>query len=152
MKAVLQRVSHASVCVEGKIVGQIESGLAILLGVMEGDTPEQADFLAKKACELRIFTDENDKMNLSVRDVGGEILVISQFTLAADCSHGRRPAFIRAARPEQAIPLYERFVEAIRQSGITVATGEFGAHMEFALTNDGPVTILFDTDEMMTKG
>lgn len=152
MRAVIQRVTEASVTVDGKITGQIGHGLAVLLGVMEGDTEAQAEFLAKKLCELRIFTDENDKMNRSVQDVQGGILVISQFTLAADCSHGRRPSFIRAARPEQAIPLYEHFIACCReyQSG-PVETGIFGADMAFRLCNDGPVTILFDTDEMERK-
>lgn len=152
MKAVIQRVSEASVTVEGTVTGQIGTGLAVLLGVMEGDSKEEAAFLAKKLVELRIFTDDNDKMNLSVEDVQGGILVISQFTLGADCSHGRRPSFVRAARPEIAKELYEYFVECIRgRFGGYVGTGVFGAHMEFRLLNNGPVTILFDSDEMMKK-
>ena len=148
MRAVIQRVAEASVAVEGKITGQIEKGLAVLLGVMEGDGPAEADLCAKKLVELRIFEDENEKMNLSVSDMGGGILILSQFTLGADCSHGRRPSFIRAARPEQAIPLYERFIKSVKErfSG-PVETGVFGADMKFRLLNDGPVTILFDTDE-----
>ena len=150
MKAVIQRVREASVTVEGQITGQIQQGLAVLLGVMDGDGPAEAEFLAKKLVELRIFVDENDKMNRSVADVDGGILVISQFTLGADCSHGRRPSFIRAARPEIARELYEHFLECVRgQFHGPVGTGVFGAHMDFRLWNDGPVTILFDTDEMM---
>lgn len=149
MRAVIQRVTEASVTVDKTVTGQIQTGLAVLLGVVEGDTPAQAELLAKKTCELRIFTDAADKMNLSVQDVGGGILVVSQFTLAADCSHGRRPSFIRAARPDVAIPLYEYFVDCCRrfQPG-PVETGIFGADMAFRLCNDGPVTIWLDTDEM----
>lgn len=152
MKAVIQRVASASVTVEGAVTGQIDRGLAVLLGVMEGDTRAEAELLAKKLVELRIFTDANDRMNLSVTDVGGGILVISQFTLGADCSHGRRPSFIRAARPECAKELYEYFVACVKErfSG-PVGTGLFGAHMELRLLNDGPVTILFDTDELAKK-
>lgn len=153
MRAVIQRVEFASVEVDGKVNGKIGNGLAVLLGVMENDSEAEADFLAKKLCELRIFTDENDKMNLSVTDIGGEILVISQFTLAADCSHGRRPAFIAAAKPPVAIPLYERFVAKTEEiMGKPTATGVFGADMKLQLVNDGPVTIIFDTDDMMKKG
>ena len=153
MRAVIQRVREASVTVEGRVTGQIGQGLAVLLGVLEGDTREEAAFLARKLVELRIFTDEADKMNRSVTDVGGGVLVISQFTLGADCSHGRRPSFIRAARPDAANELYEYFLECVRsQSSGPVETGVFGAHMDFRLWNDGPVTILFDTAEMMRKG
>ena len=149
MRALIQRVSHAKVTVDGTVTGEIGEGLAVLLGVMEGDTEKQAEFLAGKLCGLRIFTDENDKMNLSVGDVGGGILVISQFTLGADCSHGRRPSFIRAAKPEIAERLYEYFVGCVcAQFDGPVGTGVFGAHMEFELLNNGPVTIWFDTDEM----
>ena len=149
MKAVIQRVTEASVTVDGRITGQIGKGLAVLLGVVEGDAREQADLLAKKIVEMRIFTDENDKMNLALGDVDGQLLVISQFTLAADCSHGRRPSFVKAARPAQAIPLYEYFVEKCAElSGKSVPTGVFGADMAFALINDGPVTICLDTDEL----
>lgn len=150
MRAVIQRVTGASVEIDGKINGEIGGGLAVLLGVMENDEERHADFLAKKLCELRIFTDENDKMNLSVMDIKGSLLVVSQFTLAADCSHGRRPAFIAAARPEKAIPLYERFVsETERIMEKPTATGVFGADMKLSIVNDGPVTIIFDTDDMM---
>ena len=149
MKAVIQRVREASVTVDGRIVGQIGSGLAVLLGVVQGDTQAQADILAKKIVELRIFTDEQDKMNRSLLDIGGQALVVSQFTLAADCSHGRRPSFTLAARPEQARALYESFVSRVQQlCGQPVETGVFGADMAFALVNDGPVTICLDTDEL----
>ena len=153
MRAVIQRVREASVTVEGRVTGQIGQGLAVLLGVLEGDPREEAACLARKLVELRIFTDEADKMNRSVTDVGGGVLVISQFTLGADCSHGRRPSFIRAARPDAANELYEYFLECVRsQFSGPVETGVFGAHMDFRLWNDGPVTILFDTAEMMRKG
>ena len=149
MRALIQRVSYARVSVDGKVTGEIGEGLAVLLGVMEGDSEKQAEFLAGKLCGLRIFTDENDKMNRSVSDVGGGILIISQFTLGADCSHGRRPSFIKAARPEAAEHLYEYFVECVKgQFDGPVGTGVFGAHMEFELLNNGPVTIWFDSDEM----
>jgi len=149
MRAVIQRVSSASVKVDGKTVGEIQQGLAVLLGVMEGDGEAEAAYLAKKLTELRIFTDENDKMNLSVQDIDGGILILSQFTLGADCSHGRRPSFTRAARPETAEALYLRFIREVRDRFPgPVETGVFGADMKFSLVNDGPVTILFDTDEM----
>ena len=149
MRLVVQRVTRASVTVDGRVVGQIGSGLAVLLGVVQGDTQAQADILAKKIVELRIFTDEQDKMNRSLLDIGGQALVVSQFTLAADCSHGRRPSFTLAARPEQARALYESFVSRVQQlCGRPVETGVFGADMAFALVNDGPVTICLDTDEL----
>ena len=149
MKAVIQRVSRASVSVEGEITGQIKAGLAVLLGVVTGDTTEQADLLVKKILDLRIFTDENGKMNLSLGDIKGELLVISQFTLAADCSHGRRPSFIGAAAAQEAESLYGYFVDkASKMLPDPVQTGRFGAHMEFELVNDGPVTILLDTKEL----
>ncbi len=152
MRAVIQRVLEASVTVDGQVTGQIGQGLAVLLGVMEDDTEAEAVFLAKKLCELRIFTDENDKMNLSVQDVKGGILIVSQFTLGADCSHGRRPSFVRAARPEAAERLYDFFTQCVKeQFAGPVERGVFGADMAFRLHNDGPVTILFDTDEMMKK-
>lgn len=153
MKAVIQRVEKASVEIAGKINGEIKNGVAVLLGVMEGDSKAHADFLAKKLVELRIFTDENDKMNLSVLDVNGEILVVSQFTLGADCSHGRRPSFIAAAKPDLANELYEYFVKQVETLlKKTVPTGVFGADMKLSLVNDGPVTIIFDTAEMGFKG
>ena len=152
MRAVLQRVSRASVTIGGEVHGAIERGLLILLGVCEGDGEAEVDYLADKCVGLRIFTDENDKMNLSVGDVGGGLLIVSQFTLYGDCKKGKRPSFIRAARPETAIPLYERFIERCRASGLPVETGEFGADMQVELLNDGPVTILMDTEEMKPQG
>ncbi len=149
MKAVIQRVREASVTVDGRVTGQIGSGLAVLLGVVQGDTQAQADILAKKIVELRIFTDEQDKMNRSLLDINGQALVVSQFTLAADCSHGRRPSFTQAARPEQARTLYEYFIDKMQAlCGRKVETGVFGADMAFALVNDGPVTICLDTEAL----
>ena len=150
MKAVVQRVAAASVAVEDEVIGSIGQGLAILLGVVEGDTEREADFLANKITQLRIFTDRQDKMNLSVEDMGGEMLAVSQFTLAADCSHGRRPSFTRAAKPQEANGLYEYFIAKIGGLlGKKTQTGQFGADMKVTLVNDGPVTILLDTDEIM---
>ena len=149
MKAVIQRVTHANVKVDGNITGQIEDGLMILLGVTHNDTEAEARALAKKAIELRIFNDNNGKMNLSVMDIGGKVLVISQFTLYADCSHGRRPSFIKAAKPEPAEQLYEKFCGYLSEYGIKdVQKGIFGADMKVSLVNDGPVTILLDTKEL----
>lgn len=152
MKAVVQRVSKASVSIEGRISGEIDKGLMILLGIKEGDTKAQAEFLAAKIAGLRIFTDEQDKMNLSALDVGGEALVVSNFTLYGDCKKGKRPSYITAARPETADPLYEYFVERLAAAGISkVATGEFGADMQVMIQNDGPVTLILDTEEIMPK-
>lgn len=151
MRAVIQRVSSASVTIGGEEVAAIGKGLLILLGVTHGDGKKESDYLAAKCAGLRIFRDSEDKMNLSVSDVGGEALVVSQFTLYSDCRKGKRPAFIAAARPETAIPLYERFVEKLRETGLRVGTGQFGADMQVSLLNDGPVTILMDTEEMMKK-
>lgn len=152
MKAVLQRVKFARVTVDGEIVGETGKGYMILLGVMEGDTEAEMKLLAKKTAELRVFEDENGKMNLSVLDVGGDALVVSQFTLCADVSHGRRPSFIKSAKPDEANRLYEAYVEELRCNGIkNVQTGRFGADMAVELLNDGPVTILFDTDEWKKK-
>ncbi len=149
MKAVLQRVANANVKVDNKIIGEINGGLMILLGVWENDTKEDADKLIKKIPYLRIFEDENEKMNLSCLDVNGEILVVSQFTLCADCSHGRRPSFIQSAPPKVANELYEYFVEELKKSGVSkVETGEFGADMKVSLLNDGPVTIILDSKEL----
>ena len=148
MKAVLQRVKHARVTVDGKIIGEIEKGYLILLGVMDTDTDEDMKILAKKTAELRVFEDENGKMNLSVLDVHGSALVVSQFTLCADVSHGRRPSFTRSAPPVEAKRLYEAYTEELKLNGIEkVENGEFGADMAVELLNDGPVTILFDTSE-----
>ena len=148
MRALIQRAKNASVAIDGAVHGQISHGLLILLGVCEGDTEADADYLADKCVGLRIFTDDNDKMNLSCADVGGGLLVVSQFTLYGDCRRGKRPSFVRAARPENAVPLYERFLARCRASGLPVATGVFGADMQVALVNDGPVTIWLDTAEL----
>ena len=149
MKAILQRVSNARVDIENKTVGQIEKGFLILLGVENGDEQRDAEVLAAKISGLRIFTDENDKMNLSLTDVGGGVLVISNFTLCADCSHGRRPSFIAAARPETAEPLYEYFCKKMTDNGISrVEKGVFGADMQVSLTNDGPVTIDINSKDL----
>lgn len=152
MKAVIQRVSSASVTINGAVKGEISKGFMILLGVMVDDTLEQVDLLVKKIFNMRIFEDENEKMNLSLSQVEGELLVISQFTLGADCSHGNRPSFINAARPEVAIPLYEDFVSKLQELlGKPVQTGEFGADMKVSLCNDGPVTIIIDTEDLKKK-
>lgn len=149
MKAVIQRVINSSVAVDGEIIGEIGKGFMILLGVMQNDTKEDADKLIKKIPVLRIFEDENEKMNLSCLDTGGEILVISQFTLCADCSHGRRPSFTNSAPPQEANSLYCYFVDELKKSGIKkVATGKFGADMKVSLINDGPVTIVLDSREL----
>lgn len=149
MKAILQRVSNARVDIENKTVGQIEKGFLILLGVENGDEQRDAEVLAAKISGLRIFTDKNDKMNLSLTDVGGGVLVISNFTLCADCSHGRRPSFIAAARPETAEPLYEYFCRKMIDNGISrVEKGVFGADMQVSLTNDGPVTIEINSKDL----
>ena len=149
MKAILQRVSNARVDIENKTVGQIDKGFLILLGVENGDEQRDADVLAAKISGLRIFTDENNKMNLSLTDVGGGVLVISNFTLCADCSHGRRPSFIAAARPETAEPLYEYFCRKMTDNGISrVEKGVFGADMQVSLTNDGPVTIEINSKDL----
>lgn len=149
MKAILQRVSNARVEIENKTVGQIEKGFLILLGVENGDELRDADVLAAKISGLRIFTDENDKMNLSLTDVGGGVLVISNFTLCADCSHGRRPSFIAAARPETAEPLYKYFCKKMTDNGISrVEKGVFGADMQVSLINDGPVTIEINSKDL----
>lgn len=147
MRAVIQRVSQASVSVDGQTVGQIARGLLVLLGVSTTDTTTDADYLADKITGLRIFEDENEKMNLSVVDVGGAILAVSQFTLYGDVRRGKRPSFDSAARPEQARELYDYFVDRIRHAGLKCETGQFQAHMDVALVNDGPVTILLDSQK-----
>lgn len=144
MKVVIQRVSKASVKVDNKIVGKIDKGFLVLLGVAQGDTEEQADYLAKKLCNLRVFEDENEKMNLSLKDVSGELLIISQFTLYGDCSHGNRPGFTDAEKPERANTLYEYFCNQCSNYGMNVEKGIFGADMKVSLVNDGPVTILIE--------
>ena len=142
MKAIIQRVSRASVTVDEAVLGKISQGFLVLLGVEQGDDEKEAEVLADKISGLRVFTDQNDKMNLSLADIGGGVLVISNFTLCADCSHGRRPSFIAAARPETAEPLYEFFCQRLINNGVkTVEKGIFGADMQVSLINDGPVTI-----------
>jgi len=149
MKAILQRVTFARVEVDGKLVGEIGQGFLILLGVTQEDDRKEAEVLANKVAGLRVFTDENDKMNLALADIGGEVLVISNFTLCANCSHGRRPSFVEAARPEQAEPLYEYFCQLLREAGVQkVAQGVFGADMAVSLLNDGPVTIDINSKDL----
>lgn len=148
MKIVIQRVAHASVTIDNKIHGQIQKGFLLLVGFSSDDTIETMKKLTKKCIELRIFEDENNKMNLSLQEVGGSILSISQFTLYADCKKGRRPSFIKAARPEVAIPLYEAFNSYIKEQGIHIETGIFGADMKVELLNDGPITIVLDSEEI----
>ncbi|EOH94782.1 D-aminoacyl-tRNA deacylase [Enterococcus pallens] len=145
MRAVIQRVSQASVAIDEQIIGKIDKGFMILLGIHEEDTQEDADYLIRKIPLLRVFEDAEGKMNQNIQDVAGSILSVSQFTLYADTKKGNRPSFIKAARPETAIPLYEYFNEGLRQQGLIVETGEFGGDMDVALVNDGPVTIIFDT-------
>jgi len=145
MRTVVHRVSRARVVVGAEVVGAIERGLLVLLGIAPEDTLAQAQWLADKIVGLRLFPDDEDKMNRGVADVGGSVLVVSQFTLYGDCRKGRRPSFIGAAAPEVAIPLYEAFVNAIRAHGIPTATGRFGAMMQVELVNDGPVTLLVDS-------
>ena len=149
MKAIIQRVSGAQVAVENEITGKIDKGFLILLGVEQEDDETEARVLAKKIAGLRVFTDENDKMNLALSDVNGGVLVISNFTLCADCSHGRRPSFIAAARPETAEPLYDFFCDKMRDNGIDkVERGVFGADMQVSLINDGPVTIDINSKDL----
>ena len=145
MRAVIQRVSEASVTIDEQVVGKIGRGFMILLGIHEEDTQEDADYLIRKIPLLRVFEDAEGKMNQSLQDVGGSVLSVSQFTLYADTKKGNRPSYVKAARPETAISLYEYFNEGLRKAGLVVETGEFGGDMDVALINDGPVTILFDT-------
>ena len=148
MRAVLTRVKSASVTVDGKVIGRIGPGFLILLGITHEDTEAQAVKLADKLMGLRIFEDENEKMNRSLEDVGGQVLVVSQFTLYGNCKKGRRPEFLAAARPEIAIPLYEKFIALCRDKGFSVETGEFGAEMLVESVNDGPVTLIVDTNDL----
>ena len=144
MRVVLQRVSKARVTIDGRVAGEIDRGFCLLVGFTHGDTAVQVDWMAEKVAGLRLFTDSEGKMNLSLGEVGGALLVISQFTLYGDTAKGRRPSFIDAARPEVAIPLYHRFLESLRGRGTTVAAGEFGADMQVEIHNDGPVTLILD--------
>lgn len=149
MKAVIQRVLNSNVKVNNEVIGEIEKGYLVLLGVENGDTEKDAEKLANKIVNLRIFEDENEKMNLSLLDVDGEMLVVSQFTLLANCIHGRRPDFLNAAKPDISIPLYEYFCKLVKDLNVKkVATGEFGADMKVSLLNDGPVTIIMDSREL----
>lgn len=145
MRCVVQRVTRASVTVEGELVGAIENGYMVLVGAEDGDTEADVTYCADKISGLRVFEDENDKMNLSVQDVGGSVLMVSQFTLLGDARHGRRPSFSHAARPEMAEPLFELLCKKVADKGIHVETGRFRTHMEVSLVNDGPVTILLDS-------
>jgi D-tyrosyl-tRNA(Tyr) deacylase len=147
MRAVVQRVKQSTVKTDNEIVGQIGSGLLVLLGVAKGDTAKDADYLANKIINLRIFEDGDRKMNRSLLETGGELLAVSQFTLLADCRKGRRPSFIEAAEPEKATDLYEKFVNMVRAKGVAVQTGRFRAMMEVALINDGPVTIIIESPQ-----
>ena len=144
MKLVIQRVSEAKVEIKNKIVGKIEKGFLVLFGAREGDTKEQADFLAQKLCNLRVFEDENGKMNLSIKDIDGELLIVSQFTLYADCKKGNRPSFVNAGKPEIANELYEYFIKKCRNLVKNVEKGVFGTDMQVSLLNDGPVTIILE--------
>ncbi len=145
MKIVIQRVKNASVEVDFKIVGKIEKGLMLLIGVDETDEMNDADWLVKKILDVRVFSDEDGKMNHSVKDINGEILCISQFTLISDYKKGNRPSYIKAARPDKAIPLFEYFKEELKKSGLKIESGIFGADMKVSLINDGPVTLVFDS-------
>lgn len=145
MRVVVQRVKHASVTINGTVNGKINNGFLVLLGVQSTDSGQDVDYLVKKVTNLRIFSDENDKMNLSLKDVNGELLIVSQFTLYANCKEGNRPSFVEAAKPDVAIPLYEYFVSECKKIIPVVETGIFGADMKVDLLNDGPVTIIMDS-------
>ena len=146
MRAVIQRVSEAEVRVKGRCVGRIQRGILVLLGVARGDTRKEAEFLARKIPQLRIFPDDKKPMNVSLMDIGGEILVVSQFTLLGDCRKGRRPSFTKAADPETGEALYDFFIDRIRSQGVPVQTGVFGAMMDVSLVNNGPVTFVLDSN------
>ncbi len=148
MIAVLQRVTRASVAVDGETISSISAGLLVLVGVAAGDTPEDAAKLAKKSADLRIFSDDADRFSVSLLDSGGEALVVSQFTLLADVRKGRRPSFVAAASPDDAAPLVDAFAQAMRDLGVPVETGRFGSYMQVSLENDGPVTVLLDTTDL----
>lgn len=145
MRVVVQRVKHASVTINGSVNGKINNGFLVLLGIQSTDSKQDVDYLVKKVTNLRIFSDENDKMNLSLKDVNGELLIVSQFTLYANCKEGNRPSFVEAAKPDIAIPLYEYFVSECKKIIPVVETGIFGADMKVELLNDGPVTIIMDS-------
>ncbi|MFR2206655.1 MAG: D-aminoacyl-tRNA deacylase [Clostridia bacterium] len=145
MRVVVQRVKHASVTINGTVNGKINNGFLVLLGIQSTDSEQDVDYLVKKVTNLRIFSDENDKMNLSLKDVNGELLIVSQFTLYANCKEGNRPSFVEAAKPDVAIPLYEYFVSECKKIIPVVETGIFGADMKVDLLNDGPVTIIMDS-------
>ena len=145
MRVVVQRVKKASVSIDGEVYNKINSGFLVLLGISSTDSKQDVDYLVKKVCNLRIFSDENDKMNLSLKDTKGELLIISQFTLYGDCTQGNRPSFIQAAKPDIAIPLYEYFIEESKKQIEIVKTGSFGKDMKVELLNDGPVTIIIDS-------
>lgn len=148
MKAVYQRVSHASVTVADNTIGKIDQGILLLVGVTTEDTEKEAALLAKKVANMRMFSDADDKFNFSVLDIEGAVLAVSQFTLCANCSHGRRPDFLNAARPETALPLFNYFVECLKREGVKdVQTGKFGASMQVELCNEGPVTLILDTND-----
>lgn len=151
MKFVIQRVKNASVEVDNKIVGKINKGFLVLIGITHEDTTEIADYMVKKLINLRVFDDENDKMNLALKDINGELLLISQFTLYANCQNGNRPAFIDAAKPDKANKLYEYIIDECKKQIKVVETGIFGADMKVDLLNDGPVTIIFDSDVLIKK-
>lgn len=148
MRAVVIRVSRASIRIDGAEGGSMGRGFVVLVGVKDGDTADDARYLAKKCAELRVFEDENGKMNLGLSDIEGSIMAVSNFTLYADCSHGRRPDFFHAARPEVAIPVYEAFLSELRERNVPLLTGKFGADMQIDHVNDGPVTLIMDTESM----
>ena len=152
MRAVIIRVSRASITIDGEPGGSMDKGFVVLVGVKPEDTTAEAAYLAKKCAELRVFEDENGKMNKALADIGGSMMVVSNFTLYADCSHGRRPDFFGAAKPDIAIPVYEHFLSEVKSRGIPMICGKFGADMAIDHVNDGPVTIIMDTDQMMKKG
>lgn len=147
MRIVIQRVSKASVAVDEEVVGQIGRGFMVLVGVEEADSQEDVDYLVRKTANMRIFEDEEGKMNISLKDIGGQILSISQFTLHANTKKGNRPSFVDAAKPDHSLPLYESYNEGLREEGLIVETGEFGADMQVSLINDGPVTIIIDSKD-----
>lgn len=149
MRAVVQRVDRASVTVDGQLTGKVERGLLVLLGMAEGDTEKDLQYIVDKVCGLRVFEDAEGKMNLSVQDIGGSLLAVSQFTLCGDCRKGKRPSFDKAAKPDIANAFYEQFVEQCRAKGLPVATGVFRAHMLVELVNNGPVTILLDSTKIL---